>query len=110
MVTEKTFPVFVWVVFIFLVLLMQWIQLTDNNSPSNGYVSQIRPKDVFYKLNKNKLGMKIWNDKSVIQWFYIVNILLIAFFFSFTPLGALEKKTQLANYCHILYMQIKVYI
>ena len=86
---------------------MQWIQLSDNNSPSNGYVSQIRPKDVFQKLNKNNFGIKIWNDKSVIQWFYI---LLIACFFSFTPFGALGKKTQLTNYCHILYMQIKVYI
>ena len=25
LVTENTFPVFVWVIFIFLVLLMQWI-------------------------------------------------------------------------------------
>ena len=90
---------------------MQWIQLTDNNSPSNGYVSQIRLKDIFQKLNKNKLGIKIWNYKSVIQWFYIVNILLIFFFFfPSPPLGLWKKKTHLANYCHILYMQIKVYI
>ena len=53
-----SFPVFVWVVFIFLVLLMQWIQLTDNNSPSIGYVSQIRPKDVFHKLNMKE---RTWN-------------------------------------------------
>ena len=58
LVTENTFPVFVWVVFIFLVLLMQWIQLTDNNSPSIRYVSQIRPKDVFHKLNMKE---KTWN-------------------------------------------------
>ena len=82
LVTEKTFPVFVWVVFIFHVLLIQWIQLPDNNSPSIGYVSQIRPKDVFHKLNmkKKKLRIEMWNNKSVIQWFYMVNILLIAFF------------------------------
>ena len=71
---------------------MQWIQLSDNNSPSNGYVSQIRPKDVFQKLNKNNFGIKIWNDKSVIQWFYI---LLIACFFPSPPLGLWEKKHNL---------------
>lgn len=55
---KKTFLVFVWVVFIFLVLLMQWIQLTDNNSPSIGYVSQISPKDAFHKLNMKE---RTWN-------------------------------------------------
>ena len=91
---------------------MQWIQLTDNNSPSNGYVSQIRLKDVFQKLNKNKLGIKIWNYKSVIQWFYIVNILLIAFFFfSFTPFGALEKKnTPCQLLSHIIYANKGVHL
>lgn len=55
----------------------------------------------------------MWNNKSVIQWFYMVNILLIAFFFfffSFTPLGALGKKSQLANHCHIIYANKGVHL
>ena len=51
----------------------------------------------------------MWNNKSVIQWFYMVNILLIAFF-SLPPLGALEKKTTCQLLSHIIYANKGVHL